>query len=54
VLAGRSDAALYRALPRTESLVERFGLHTIIVLRVFGVMDGLSEHDATSRRSRPG
>ena len=39
-----------RALPPTESLVERFGLFTIIVLGevVFGVVDGLSspEHDA--------
>jgi low temperature requirement protein LtrA len=47
VLAGRSDAVLYRALLPTESLVERFGLYTIIVLGevVFGVVDGLSAHD---------
>jgi low temperature requirement protein LtrA len=46
VLAVR-DTTLSRALTPTESMVERFGLYTIIVLGevVFGVVDGLSEHD---------
>jgi low temperature requirement protein LtrA len=45
--AGRSEAGLHRGLPPTDSLVERFGLFTIIVLGevVFGVVDGLSVHD---------
>jgi low temperature requirement protein LtrA len=44
VLAGRSGVGLNLGLPPTESLVERFGLFTIIVLGefVFGVVDGLS------------
>jgi len=50
VLAGRSSVGLNLGLPPTESLVERFGLFTIIVLGefVFGVVDGLSvpERDA--------
>jgi low temperature requirement protein LtrA len=47
VLAGLSEATLYRAVTPTESLVERFGLYTIIVLGevVFGVVDGLSAHE---------
>ena len=41
---GRSAVGLSRGLPPTDSLVERFGLFTIIVLGevVFGVVDGLS------------
>jgi len=50
LLLGRSRIGLGRALTPTDSLVERFGLFTIIVLGelVFGVVDGLSlaEHDA--------
>ena len=50
VLVGRSEVGLNLGLPPTESLVERFGLFTIIVLGefVFGVVDGLSlpERDA--------
>ncbi|HET8915807.1 MAG TPA: low temperature requirement protein A [Propionibacteriaceae bacterium] len=50
VLAGHATVGLHRGMPPTESLVERFGLFTIIVLGevVFGVVDGLSsvEHDA--------
>jgi low temperature requirement protein LtrA len=44
VLVGRSGVGLNRGLPPTDSLVERFGLFTIIVLGefVFGVVDGLS------------
>ena len=44
LLAGRSTVGLHRGMPPTESLVERFGLFTIIVLGevVFGVVDGLS------------
>ncbi len=44
MLAGRSPVGLNRGVPPTESLVERFGLFTIIVLGefVFGVVDGLS------------
>jgi len=51
LLAGRSDAWLYQALPPTDSLVERFGLFTIIVLGevVFGVVDGLSAHDRDTK-----
>ena len=49
LLAGRSTVGLHRGMPPTESLVERFGLFTIIVLGevVFGVVDGLSsvEHN---------
>jgi low temperature requirement protein LtrA len=50
VLVGRSGVGLNLGLPPTDSLVERFGLFTIIVLGefVFGVVDGLStpERDA--------
>lgn len=46
---GRSRIGLSRGMTPTDSLVERFGLFTIIVLGevVFGVVDGLSEtpHD---------
>ena len=47
VLVGRSRVGLNRGVPPTESLVERFGLFTIIVLGefVFGVVDGLSVPD---------
>jgi low temperature requirement protein LtrA len=43
-LVGRSEVAMAQGLLPTESLVERFGLFTIIVLGevVFGVVDGLS------------
>jgi low temperature requirement protein LtrA len=43
VLVGRSGVMI-RGIPPTHSLVERFGLFTIIVLGefVFGVVDGLS------------
>ena len=48
--AGRRSSRVGLGLPPTDSLVERFGLFTIIVLGevVFGVVDGLSaaEHDA--------
>jgi low temperature requirement protein LtrA len=49
---GRSQPArLYQALPPTNSLVERFGLFTIIVLGevVFGIVGGLSVHDRDTR-----
>ena len=44
VLVGRSEIATAEGLVPTESLVERFGLFTIIVLGevVFGVVDGLA------------
>ena len=44
VLVGRSGVGLNRGVPPTDSLVERFGLFTIIVLGefVFGVVEGLS------------
>jgi low temperature requirement protein LtrA len=44
VLAGRSAVGLSLGMPPTDSLVERFGLFTIIVLGefVFGVVEGLS------------
>lgn len=44
LLTGRPTVGLHRGLPPTASLVERFGLFTIIVLGevVFGVVDGLS------------
>jgi low temperature requirement protein LtrA len=49
LLVERSPIGLYRGLTPTDSLVERFGLFTIIVLGevVFGVVTGLSaaEHD---------
>ena len=52
VFAGRSDVGLSAGMTPTDSLVERFGLFTIIVLGevIFGVVDGLSvaEHDATT------
>jgi Bacterial low temperature requirement A protein (LtrA) len=46
VLAGRSDAALYRALPshRVAGRALR-AVHDHRPRRVFGVVDGLSEHD---------
>ena len=46
-LAGRSRALLAQAMPPTDSLVERLGLFTIIVLGevIFGVVDGLSTPD---------
>ncbi len=50
LLLGRSGLDITQGLPPTESLVERFGLFTIIVLGevVFGIVEGLSsaEHDA--------
>ncbi len=49
LLLGRSGLDIDQGLPPTDSLVERFGLFTIIVLGevVFGIVDGLSsaEHD---------
>jgi low temperature requirement protein LtrA len=50
-LAGRSTVGLHRGLPPTESLIERFGLFTIIVLGevVFGVVDGLSSADHNAK-----
>ncbi len=52
VLAGRSAVGLSPGVTPTESLVERFGLFTIIVLGevIFGVVDGLSlaVHDVTT------
>jgi low temperature requirement protein LtrA len=52
VLVGRSPVATEQGLVPTESLVERFGLFTIIVLGevVFGVVDGLTsiERDVTT------
>ncbi|GAB3060674.1 hypothetical protein GCM10027053_23540 [Intrasporangium mesophilum] len=46
---GRATVSLNRGMPPTDSLVERFGLFTIIVLGevVFGVVNGTSsaEHD---------
>jgi low temperature requirement protein LtrA len=46
-LLARSGSAMSQAMPPTHSLVERFGLFTIIVLGevVFGVVDGLSSSD---------
>ena len=51
LLAGRAAVGLHRGLPPTESLVERFGLFTIIVLGevVFGVVDGLSSVDHNAK-----
>ena len=50
LVAGRSGVGIEQGVPPTDSLVERFGLFTIIVLGevVFGVVDGLSspERDA--------
>ena len=53
---GRSEVGLHRGLPPTESLVERFGLFTIIVLGevVFGVVDGLSAHDRDLKTTSTG
>jgi len=52
LLIGRAGIGFDRALVPTDSLVERFGLFTIIVLGevVFGVVDGLSsaERDAVT------
>jgi low temperature requirement protein LtrA len=47
VLVGHLPVVVARGLPPTESLVERFGLFTIIVLGevIFGVVDGLSARD---------
>ena len=47
MLVARSGMGMARALAATDSLVERFGLFTIIVLGevVFGVVDGLSAPD---------
>jgi low temperature requirement protein LtrA len=49
---GRSPVGLGRGMAPTDSLVERFGTFTIIVLGevVFGVVDGLSQsrHDVTT------
>ncbi len=44
LLVGRTEVGLTQGLHPTESLVERFGLFTIIVLGevVFGVVDGMS------------
>jgi low temperature requirement protein LtrA len=44
VLVGRAGDVLSRGMPPSDSLVERFGLFTIVVLGefVFGVVDGLS------------
>src|SRR5215216_3456142 len=54
VAARRSRAGL--GLAPTDSLVERFGLFTIIVLGevVIGVVDGLSVAERDARRSSPG
>jgi low temperature requirement protein LtrA len=51
LVAGRSTVGLHRGMPPTESLVERFGLFTIIVLGevVFGVVDGLSSVDRNGK-----
>jgi low temperature requirement protein LtrA len=52
LIFGRAPVGLGRGIPPTDSLVERFGLFTIIVLGevVFGVVDGLSRsaHDVTT------
>ena len=52
VVAGRSPVGLSPDVMPSDSLVERFGLFTIIVLGevVFGVVDGLSlaVHDLTT------
>ena len=47
ILLARSGTAMSRAMPPTDSLVERIGLFTIIVLGevIFGVVDGLSSPD---------
>jgi low temperature requirement protein LtrA len=47
VLIGHSSVIDNRGLPPTDSLVERFGLFTIIVLGevIFGVVNGLSDPD---------
>ena len=59
VLVGRSEVGFNRGVPPTDSLVERFGLFTIIVLGefVFGVVEGLSaaerdDHDDHHRDDR--
>jgi low temperature requirement protein LtrA len=56
VVAGRTDGELYEAVPPTPSLVERFGLFTIIVLGevVFGIVDGLSTHDRDVKTTSTG
>ena len=52
LLLGHSRVGLSRAITPTDSLVERFGTFTMIVLGevVFGVVDGLSrsQHDAST------
>jgi low temperature requirement protein LtrA len=55
-LAGRSEGRLYWAVPPSDSLVERIGLFTIIVLGevVFGVVDGLSAHDRDTKTMSTG
>ena len=47
MLLARSGTAMSRGMPPTDSLVERFGLFTIVVLGkvIFGVVDGLSSPD---------
>jgi len=51
LVAGRSAVSLNRGMPPTESLIERFGLFTIIVLGevIFGVVDGLSAADRNAQ-----
>jgi low temperature requirement protein LtrA len=51
LVAGRSTVGLHRGMPPTESLVERFGLFTIIVLGevVFGIVNGLSSVDRNEK-----
>jgi low temperature requirement protein LtrA len=52
---GRTRIGLERGITPTHSLVERFGLFTIIVLGevVFGVVEGLSGADRDLKRSSP-
>jgi len=56
LLTGRSRVGLHRGLPPTGSLVERFGLFTIIVLGevVFGVVDGLSAAERNVKTTTTG
>ena len=51
LLALHAAAGLHLGLPPTESLVERFGMFTIIVLGevVFGIVDGLSSVEHTGK-----
>jgi low temperature requirement protein LtrA len=48
---GNLQVGIHGALRPTDSVVERFGLFTIIVLGevVFGVVDGLSAHDRDTK-----